>query len=133
MRTYKFRAWNGTKMLLSENAEFYLIPNNKVQVPSPTGHEFYDKDYPIMQFTGLHDINGVEVFEGDVVKWGHVEGSEETPHRVAIVEIDPCIQFNCQITNYVFEYGDFAYQQTDKYLEVIGNIYEHPHLIESEK
>lgn len=63
MRTYKFRAWNGTKMLLSENAEFYLIPNNKVQVPSPTGHEFYDKDYPIMQFTGLHDINGVEIFE----------------------------------------------------------------------
>lgn len=129
MRTIKFRAFNikENRMLrqkeMTELGGFYY--ENGV-TPNP-------KEFHLMQFTGLHDINGVEIFEGDVVKWGHIEGGEEIPHRVAIVEINPCIQFNCQVTNYVFEYADFAYQQTNKYLEVIGNIYEHPHLIGSEK
>ena len=115
MRTIKFRAWNGTKMLLSENADFYLMPNNKVQIPSSTGHEFYDRDYPIMQFTGLLDKNGKEIYEGDVVEFIDCDG---------------------RCSNCVVEFKDGGfYPFAPDYVpwsivEVIGNIYENPELLE---
>lgn len=83
----------------------------------------------IGQCTGLKDINGTFIFGGDIVKWGHLMGSLENPHRIAIVKINPDIQFYCASKNHTFHYGSFSYQQTDKALEIIGNIHENPELL----
>lgn len=90
-----------------------------------------------IQGTLHNDIKDVEIFEGDIVKWGHLDGyGSEAFIRVAVVELFPSLQFKIlyyidkktglkkETDNYVFQFGRFAYQETHKYLEIIGNVFE---------
>lgn len=95
-----------------------------------THAEMSPDDYKIMQSTGLKDKNSVEIYEGDVVKWGDTLGGEETPIRIATVKIEPDILFDSNVG--IFNYGQFAYKNTEKFLTILGNIYENPELLEAE-
>ena len=97
----------------------------------------------IGQSTGLHDINGKEIYEGDIVRWGMHGGSwgHEIWNRYAKVEINPDLQFRIihyihsetgekiPTDNYIFHFGKFAYKETDKHIEIIGNIFENADLV----
>lgn len=88
----------------------------------------------ICEYTGLTDKNGNKIFEGDIVQWGM--NGLEIPIRKAVVETLPDIQFRClnlkdsEGKHHIFNYGNFAYRDTEKYLEIIGNIYDSPELLE---
>lgn len=68
-------------------------------------------DLKVLQYTGLKDVNGAELYEGDIYKhWGCIEQAE----------FDQVIYDNMQCT---LLDGDF---------EIIGNIYENPELLEGD-
>lgn len=94
-----------------------------------------DGYYKIVKFTGLFDINNNEIYEGDIVKWQ----DSENPERIARVEwFNGEIHFyrinNKQFPNEKlamndFNMGNFIYSDTNKFLEVIGNVFENPELL----
>ena len=135
MTTPRFRVWDKEqKVWISDYLGFYITPEGKLF------HEFYEGEDEVLRevhhtleevmfSTNLKDKNGIEIFEGDIVKWGHLnQWSREQPHRIAEVKFDPDIQFHSQVG--VFNFGSFAYRDTTETdLEVIGNIHENPELI----
>ena len=86
---------------------------------------FYGKNenYEIMQYTGLKDKNGKEIYEGDVVK---VFTNKEWRIGIIIYEHSG---FTIDVTNNKeLEYGRTSI--IENLTEVIGNIYDNPELLE---
>jgi len=74
MREIKFRAWDkNEKIMLGVMNIFELIETER---PFKTTEFKENDEIGIMQFTGLKDKNGKEIFEGDVLKQG--EGGKMT-------------------------------------------------------
>jgi uncharacterized phage protein (TIGR01671 family) len=99
----------------------------------------FDKEEKVMQSIGARDVNYKNIYEGDLVKFNHREGYSEVFEVVYLDEdneheypttprICSYFLFNRKTKNWM----DFQWDDTDD-MEVIGNIYEHPHLLESEK
>lgn len=112
--------------------EPYIISQNVVESCEEYFHpEWWCPVVPdsVGQFTGLHDKNGKEVYEGDIVKCFDYDGHIK---RIGIVEYDPIETLfavgNDSLQYYVY---DSRNPKTMKvYLEVVGKIYENPGLLE---
>ena len=122
----KFRAWDKrentihfTKGGKVNSIEYWKTPSEL--------KSYHVRNLVLMQSTGLKDLNGVEIFEGDIVKvtvnnYGTGERFEQ---------IDKVVYEDCR---FCFNDG-FYYSETIKYSgyenkEVIGNVYENPELLE---
>lgn len=86
----------------------------------------------IQQFTGLHDKNGKEIYEGDIIEYAFDFDNEKLKKKskkyIGVVKYhQPHCSFQlCKPSNengFVFNAGHFCV------FEIIGNIYEHPNLI----
>jgi len=128
-RVIKFRAWDGKRMLYSANGEFYWNSDmSNVQIASSTGHEFYDKPYPFMQFTGLLDNNGKEIYEGDIMQGPSIQKS----YRVDIGKVIYFEDYGAYIVQ-----GKYSKNQHHENLtcdiaidfEIVGNIHETKELL----
>lgn len=113
MREIKFRAWDcyNKKMIhhsYHDGRGWMLQANNP--------------HFILMQYTGLHDKNGKEIYEGDVIRIWYYTG-----HGTIRNESCGPIYFNRgAFTTKEGPIGEYD----DTEVEIIGNIYEHPELLE---
>ena len=142
MREIKFRAWYkyGKKMV-----DLYKITPLAVADHNGTLDGLFlpfDNNMILMQFTGLKDKNGKEIYEGDVVilrchvSAGYYEDRYDidmdfTGGVVILPSMGACIKNPIWVDNMDDRHGkNQGYKNIRGYRsEVIGNIYENPELI----
>lgn len=121
-RQHIYRAWDIGHKKMYEPACVMFCPNEirEYRVFTASDGEFLgnDKHFDIMQYTGLKDKNGKEIYEGDI-------GTD----------------INDDMYEVRFDDGAFVVirdgnvieplSEVESYMEVIGNIYENPELISS--
>lgn len=117
MREIKFRAWDEPSMSMIEDADIKQA-------------KFYNQ--PLMQFTGLHDINGKEIYEGDIsttegidaivgeVRWNKKGFWDIWLHK------ENCFETSMMCSD------DFDIP-INKHTKVIGNIYENSELLKEKE
>ena len=83
----------------------------------------------VMEFTGLHDKKGNEIYEGDIIKFDtEITRKEKTEIRHVFFTDCGFMTATSLDPNIMNTYGYLAGQYSSNY-EVIGNIYESPELL----
>jgi hypothetical protein len=77
------------------------------------------EDCELMQFTGLLDKQGKEIYEGDILKL-----KDGFP-------FEPIITVSYEAPKFIFRSNTHELYQETSAMEVIGNIYENPELLEA--
>lgn len=128
-RTIKFRAWNGEEIIDTGVYHLTQMPNKTetVQMWDGDKHEYIE----LMQFTGLLDKNGKEIYENDVVVkvdgWIGASGyAGYAKDEKVKVEWNEDIAGFFPFANYD---GDCGVKNNGNEFEIIGNIYENPELL----
>ena len=130
MREIKFRAWDKlNKQMLELNQlcfEDDSEPYMRKGIIGKKGHNHFQhynfEDSILMQYTGLKDKNGKEIWEGDVVKICRVDGTKCEFAQVI---------YNEKMTGFGAIRNPLeiaAMLSIGEHVEIIGNIYENPEL-----
>lgn len=163
MREIKFRVWHPPitdgEVTLAGHMDYELVHHKMLQVRTETrmppehfgfdhiqsGLYFINDDLAeygdrLMQYTGLKDKNGKEIYEGDIVKYkdencekcgiSHKKSAEVIWHEMGFWALSGGLgQLSVNRSN--IEKGSIIEQFN--YLEIIGNIYENPELLNKDK
>lgn len=119
MREIKFRAYGPTGMTFFDNEQAahdqYIAHHLMLMMANkhPQGKDL------LMQYTGLKDKNGVEIYEGDIISAPHDFGPAGFSERKFKVH------FSQELGSYQWNYWLM------ESAEVIGNIHENPELLEN--
>ena len=122
MREIKFRAWSPWYKKMC----FYDLssPHKRGK-----GHPLIitlhtEQRRSLMQYTGLKDKNGVEIYEGDIVRL-HIKDIQSGDPAGGLTTIDNrwAVEYDLRKCGY----GNAL--SRSEWIEVIGNIYEHSHLL----
>lgn len=124
MREIKFKAWNPRLKQMSEPFTIEKLLTAEVSLLHKTSH---DEPIEWLQYTGLKDKNGKEIYDGDIVRVSKdVLGG--TKDEVCQIEWDGGCGYQIESDESgCFSLTDFG--ESD--LKVLGNIYENLELLEA--
>lgn len=138
-REIKFRAW-------CENSGEFIMIDEYLFIGKENNHAMgadFTNDYPcvtkvidVMQYTGLKDKNGKEIYEGDVLQF-----TERPKYLLKTGKMLVCWNENYGCYGYKYEHSvnkehiipfvthDELKEDVLNHCEVIGNIYQNPELL----
>lgn len=140
MKTIKFRIWN-------KRTNAWVEGHGRHKEPSLDGVNLFGEtilcgafmngvsleelnDCEALQYTGVNDVNGVEIFEGDIVKFKFkAYGQGSVVHyrgtgQVVYKETEARFVVQTKKIDEDLKQSDYSIK-----FEVVGNIYENPKLI----
>ncbi|USJ86886.1 YopX family protein [Lactiplantibacillus pentosus] len=131
----KFRAWNGYRKMMADyvsalqNGDTQGTPSS-VNVIVNGENETWDiknDRVELLQFTGLKDVNGRDIYEGDILKTkaGLIQIVEQ-----GILETDREDIISGFYANNLSDDKPHTFSYDD---EVIGNVHANPELLEADK
>lgn len=136
-RDIEFRGMHSNKWLYG-----YLVKSvddNKYYITVSTDQFYQVKKETIGQYTGLKDKNGKKIFEGDIIRLDDdyrksisscdAKTEEELVRKDCLVGFKDGSFMFCR-NRYVIDDFDSYLWISNKYCEVIGNIYENKELLE---
>jgi uncharacterized phage protein (TIGR01671 family) len=129
MIEFKFRGWDGTKMV-----KVYSVHRNGIASTGDGGMIIPSSGIgAIMQYTGQKDRNGTEIYEGDIVTGEYFNlNVDYTKHGVVGMGCadDSDGWLRGRTNGWISSNGSSLADLEE--CEVIGNIYENPELLEQE-
>jgi uncharacterized phage protein (TIGR01671 family) len=139
-RQIKFRAYNHTdkKMYRVRGFSYYNIDAQALYDMTLEDEDEVSSwlvvspgQFSLLQFTGLQDKAGRDIYEGDIVKdrFGRIMQVQWWNYRLCWVAISETNFHHADLYDWV----DFDYEKEEKSstarVEVIGNVYENPELL----
>lgn len=130
MREIKFRFWDSNVGAFDTTIGGYVLQGVDLSSCLPGG-------YTVMQYTGLRDKNGVEIYEGDVLHWQTVH---DDPEIVAMNNGNVLVEWEYGMwvvqnapRNGLWKCVDDMETENSETYQVIGNIYENPELLGADR
>lgn len=131
MREIKFRVWDKDEKcwvsFVDDTYDYVWALTLDGQFIYTSKDRIYPQEHWVMtQYTGLKDKQGIEIYEGDIVDYNNkfkllIEFSDVNASFIAKRVSDETMLMN------------FRKNMAEERLEVIGNVYENPELLEPQK
>ena len=128
----KFRAYDGGSLSRMYQPEDVMVGGGNIWINDEdfdAGEWIVNNDLELMQSTGLHDKNGQEIFEGDVVRQVRTQPTTENETITGVVTM---LEGAWSIVNDNKQLASVLWSETAEN-EIIGNIYENQELLEGEE
>ncbi|PEZ11844.1 hypothetical protein CN345_32235 [Bacillus thuringiensis] len=117
MRSIKFRVWNLMSKKMMDWGEIFDLPAWEIFPGTPEQRAFN-----VMQYTGLKDKNGKEIYEGDILEFsGNVVALGIVKYNENSATFQACNG------NSGWLFGN----ESGTNIEILGNIYENPELVKN--